>query len=328
MSSYFCVYELVNSIDNKVFYVGKGKKYRPENHVYTALRGGKYYVHRKIRKIIAQGGKIKIRRVFETTEEQEALNEEIRLIAFYGFKNLTNMTEGGEGSSGFRHSEDSIELMKQKQRGKKLTPESIAKREATRKERGVQAWNKGMKMSKEFCEKVGRSGLGKIPWNKGKKMSQSFREKISRASKGHKMTEENKRKITEIAKRPKSEEHRRKISESKKGKPIPREVVEKIAQKNRGRKHSDVWRQHQSESLKGRKFSEEHKAKLRKPKGEAHSTRMSIRFSKQTICIETGQMFKSAVEAGAANSVTPEAIRNAIYFGSKSCGFHWRHANE
>ena len=290
---YFCVYELVNSLDDKVFYVGKGRKYRPENHVRVALQGGKYHVHRKIRKIIARGGKVRIRRVFETAVEQEALNEEVRLIAFYGQENLTNMTEGGEGSSGFRHSEDSIELMRQKRYGKKPTPESIAKREATRKERGIPAWNKGMKMSDEFRQKVRKGGLGKTPWNKGKKMSQSFRDKLSRASKGHKMTEENKRKLTEIAKRPKTEEHRRRISASKKGKPQSREVVERRANKQRGKKHSDIWRKHQSESLKGRKFSEEHKAKMRKPKSEAQKIKMSIRSSKQTLCIETGEIFKS-----------------------------------
>jgi len=30
------------------------------------------------------------------------------------------------------------------------------------------AWNKGIKMSKEFCKKVSESHKGQIPWNKGK----------------------------------------------------------------------------------------------------------------------------------------------------------------
>lgn len=257
----FFVYVLINSLNKEVFYIGKGKGYRAEMHIPAALRGGSYYVHRKIRKILAKGGKVEIRRVLETPKEQEALEEEIRLIAHYGFENLTNMTKGGEGSSGFRHSEASIEKMRQNQLGKKLSVESIAKREATRKERGIPAWNKGMKMSKEFCEKVRRGGLGKEPWNKGKRMSLSFRKAVSRGQIGRPpMSDKHKRIFTEIAKRPKSEEHK---------------------------------------------------------------ANLSIAKSTPVLCVETGQIFKNALEAAKHFGVSHTAIGQAIKNNGTSRKNHW-----
>ena len=218
----FCVYALVNSLDNNVFYIGKGKKYRPTHHQLHARRGSEYYVHRKIRKILSLGGRVDIELLLETDDEQEALNKEVEMIAFYGRENLTNLTDGGEGSSGFKHSQESKEKLRQQKIGKKLTPESITRRQQTRKERQIPAWNKGMKMSPEFCEKVGRSGLGKEPWNKGKKIPQWIKDKISARQKeiGRPMSEYNKEQLRKALKGvPKTEEMRKKLSLAK-SKPV------------------------------------------------------------------------------------------------------------
>jgi len=211
----FCVYALINSLDGKEFYIGKGKKYRPKNHHHAALQGSQYHVHRKIRKIYRLGGDISVNILFETDQESEALAKEIEMIAIIGRENLTNHTDRGEGSSGFRHSPEIIKKLRQLKLGKPLSKESIQKRERTRKERGIPAWNKGKKMSQEFCKKVAKGGLGKIPWNKGKKMPPETCEKISRRQKeiGRKMTEYNKEQLKKAIKGvPKSEEHRRKLS--------------------------------------------------------------------------------------------------------------------
>ena len=211
----FCVYELINSIDDKTFYVGKGKKYRPRQHLAAAKRGSQYYVHRKIRKIQKSGGEIFINVLFETDVEEESFLKEIEMIAFYGRENLTNLTDGGEGSSGFKHSAESIEQIRQKQLGKKLTLESIQLRSKTRKEYNIPAWNKGKKMSPEFCEKVARGGLGKEPWNKGKEMPEWIKAKISLRQKeiGRPMSEHNKEQLLKAVKGvPKSENCKRKLS--------------------------------------------------------------------------------------------------------------------
>ena len=65
--------------------------------------------------------------------------------------------------------------------------------EAFRK--GKTAWNKGKKMSEEFCRKNAESHKGKMAWNKGKKMSAEFCRKNSESHKGKPKSEETKKKI-------------------------------------------------------------------------------------------------------------------------------------
>jgi hypothetical protein len=52
--------------------------------------------------------------------------------------------------------------------------------------KNMSSWNKGKKMSKEYCEKARISHLGKEPWNKGKTntISEKTRLKLSEAKKG------------------------------------------------------------------------------------------------------------------------------------------------
>ena len=68
--------------------------------------------------------------------------------------------------------------------------------------KGKTAWNKGKKMSAEFCRKNSESHKGETAWNKGKKMSEEFCRKNSESHKG----------------KPKSEETRKRMSEARKGK--------------------------------------------------------------------------------------------------------------
>lgn len=267
MKTYY-VYTLTNSLDGKVFYVGKGTGDRVNQHVRAAKRGCQYHVHRKIRKIESYGGQIFPKVVFESGVEQDALVEEMRLIEFYGRENLTNLTDGGEGSSGYKHTAEVKEKLRQAKIGKKLSEESIALRQMTRKSRNIPAWNKGKRMSEEFRKKVSAAGIGRIPWNKGKHVSETIRKKIINGLTGRPVSEKSRRTFIEMASRPKTEEHRRKISESKIGKPRSKESIEKGAEKIRGKKHSEEWRRHQSESLTGRVLSEEHRLKLRKSKSK------------------------------------------------------------
>ena len=96
-------------------------------------------------------------------------------------------------------------------------------------------WNKGIKMSKEFCEKISKiqigkklskkhkhkiskALLGKSAWNKGGNMPNGFGKKISEIVKGRKHSEESRKKMSEARKGIIfSEEHKRKLSEVKKG---------------------------------------------------------------------------------------------------------------
>ena len=214
----FCVYGLISTLDDKVFYIGKGKKYRPSDNIATARKKKRFYLHRKIRKIWELGGDVYWKLLFETDDEQEAFSKEIELIKAYGRENLTNLTDGGEGSTGYKPTKETIEKVRQSNMGRKLSPETIARRQQTRKDRNIPPWNKNKKMNDEFRKKCAKGGLDKIPWNKGLKISQEIKDKISRRQKeiGRPMSEYNKLRIKESTLGiPKTQEHRDNLSKVK-----------------------------------------------------------------------------------------------------------------
>lgn len=100
----FYVYTLAYP-DGKVFYVGKGQGNRINQHEHEARTGKDITNKHKvgvIRKIWAGGGEVVKEKIYETYDEQEALEVEQALIASIGRSNLTNLTDGGEGTSGHR----------------------------------------------------------------------------------------------------------------------------------------------------------------------------------------------------------------------------------
>lgn len=104
MSKLFYVYEIIDPFTNLPFYVGKGTLNRCYDHLKNL--DSKSHKNNKIRKILDSGNQVIIRKVFWTDNEQEAFTEEKRLILLYGRKNiktgmLTNLTNGGEGVSGW-----------------------------------------------------------------------------------------------------------------------------------------------------------------------------------------------------------------------------------
>ena len=142
---------------------------------------------------------------------------------------------------------------------------------------------------------------------------------------GHKMSEKNKQILIQIAKQPKSESHRANLSKAKTGIPLSKETAKKIGLSNTGKKHSKEWRENQSKSLRGLKRSEYTKSLLRKPKSKDHVEKMRIAPSKKTLCIETGEIFDSAICAAKHINVTASSIRQAIKYSYRSGGFHWKY---
>jgi hypothetical protein len=94
----FYVYELIDPRDESVFYVGKGKKGRLDQHEVEARKGRQSRKCQRIRDIEAAGLKIGKRKVESFKDEMEAYAAEAALICRYGLASLTNAVPGGGGS--------------------------------------------------------------------------------------------------------------------------------------------------------------------------------------------------------------------------------------
>lgn len=177
----FYVYELRDHT-GLVFYVGKGRGRRMRLHGADAKRGYDQRVHRKIRKLWENGHDFEAVKIFETNFNCVALAREIELIAFYGRENLTNLTDGGEGTTGRKHSEESKELIAATKRGKKQTPEHI------------QAMKEGLARAiakrKEPCPRSAEWKRKQSLAQKGRMLSEEHREAIRRGHTGLKYSPE------------------------------------------------------------------------------------------------------------------------------------------
>ena len=162
----FYVYKHIRKDNNTCFYVGKGKGRR----IYKPKRNKHYNRIRK--KYGCYVVKIK-----ENLTEKEAFALEREIIEDYVFvfgyginikgyykgynenERLTNCTWGGEGATGYKHSEEAKQKIGEKNKVK----------------------NKGKKRSEEYKRKSSESRKGTIPWNKGKKASDESKRKMSEA---------------------------------------------------------------------------------------------------------------------------------------------------
>jgi len=93
------------------FYVGKGKGYRIKNTT-KDLRSN-LFKSNKIKKLLENNIEIIKIKLFENIEENESLQKEIMLIKTIGRRNLNNgplvnLTDGGEGLSGFVYTEETL----------------------------------------------------------------------------------------------------------------------------------------------------------------------------------------------------------------------------
>lgn len=96
--SYY-VYELIDPRDDVVFYVGKGKRGRIDQHEPEARKGRQSRKCARIREIEAAGLRIVKRKVSHHQDEMDAYQAEADLICEYGLANLTNVMLGGGGMS-------------------------------------------------------------------------------------------------------------------------------------------------------------------------------------------------------------------------------------
>lgn len=117
----YYVYHLIDPRTNSPFYVGKGRGQRMYSHLRAVLNGhnpnGNSYLANRIRKILSLGMKFGYRKIVENVSEEDAFNVEVSEIKKYGIRGkgcLCNLTEGGEGVSGLKHTPEQIEANRQR----------------------------------------------------------------------------------------------------------------------------------------------------------------------------------------------------------------------
>jgi len=209
-------------LDNVPFYVGKGKGYR--YYVSCHLYGNNHNrsLKNKIRKVSVDN--IKIHFLHKDISEEEAFYWESYWIKYIGRRDkkegtLCNLTDGGEGDSGYIISEETKRKIGKANKGH---PGVQHTKEARRK---ISEANKGKKLSEETKRKISKALKGKNSCMYGKTPSEETKRKMSKAHKGKNNhmygktpSEETKRKISKALKGYKhSEETKRKMSKAHKG---------------------------------------------------------------------------------------------------------------
>ncbi len=158
-----------------LFYIGKGKRRR----AYAMDNRNPYWQN-----IVNKYGKPHVELLARWDTEQEALDHEKLLISCFrdmGYK-LANITDGGEGTSGYKHTPEQREKNRQAKLGKPSWNKGT---------KGVMiAWNKGVPMSEEQKIKLSAAKLGKQSPRKGTKHTPEAIEKMRLVKLGKKQTPE------------------------------------------------------------------------------------------------------------------------------------------
>lgn len=164
----FYVYSLLNPITNKPFYVGKGSNDRYKEHFRECFKKKRSHKLSTIKNIVNQNLDVLIQINIETIDEKFALQKEVELIRFWGRRDirtgiLTNLTDGGEGVSGFISTRD-ISGENNPMFGKTHTPEARQNISRKNKER-IEKFG-ARKHSEEHKQKLRDNNAGGVATSK------------------------------------------------------------------------------------------------------------------------------------------------------------------
>lgn len=196
-----CVYRHIRLDNGNPFYIGIGKN---ESRAYSK-RGRNIFWQRIVSKC---GYEVEI--LFYDLDYEQAKLKEQEFIYLYGRTDtcnglLCNLTNGGDGSLGYKPTQEALLKIAKASKGRIKTKEQIDK------------WKKNMNFEKdeEFRERIRQSLIGR-------KHSPERVEKIRNSLKGKTLSEETKIKISKALKgrkaKPITEEHRSNLSISHTGK--------------------------------------------------------------------------------------------------------------
>ena len=212
--------------DGTPYYIGKGK--------------GNRWTDKNGKNCIPPNDKSKIIKLKQNLTEEEAFRHEIYMIAVFGRKDLGtgilhNLTDGGDGASGYVFSEETRKKMRER------TPSEETRKKMSEARRGEKNHNYGKIHSEETRRKMSESQIGKT-------LSKEHIDKIIEGLKGRPVSEETRRKMSEALigntralGKSVSEETRRKISEYHKNKYVSEETRRKIGSASKGRIKGRKW---------------------------------------------------------------------------------------
>jgi hypothetical protein len=168
MNTKFYVYQLKTS-NGEIFYIGKGNGDRMYKHIRISKgnsinKSKNPKLYNKISNELRRGGYITPEILFESESENECLVKEIELISKIGKENLCNLTDGGEGTSGYKLSEETKRKMSLSKIGKKRIFTDEHKQHLSKSLTGKIGYWRGKKLSEETKRKMSENGKGK---NKG-----------------------------------------------------------------------------------------------------------------------------------------------------------------
>ena len=170
------------SKQGNIYYIGKGKGGR----FYEKKHGRVQIPTDRSRIVFFRKDSLRMYAEPQLMLEREALDREIELIKHYGRKDLNeghllNLTDGGEGVSGMKHTEETKKKISESGKGEKNPMFGIS----------LIPWNKGKTgiYSPEVLKKISEASTGRIK-------SKETREKIRKAHLGTKRTEETKKKMS------------------------------------------------------------------------------------------------------------------------------------
>jgi hypothetical protein len=143
----YYVYGLCRPDTNEIFYIGKGKNWRTFVHLDLRYTTGNKHKDR----IVAKIGPVNIKFLIKfVNSEEDAFEFEKKLISRYK-EQLTNLTDGGEGTSGYRHREDSKLKMSVTS---KIFYSTDKGKEVTKRTANI---HRGMKQTEEAKRKISES---------------------------------------------------------------------------------------------------------------------------------------------------------------------------
>ena len=147
------VYIITNLLDGKR-YIGKtdltvGERWKKHNSYSVSLKNR--YITRAIRKYGKDNFSIK-EIAANLTPEQANEAEKLFISEYDTFRNGYNLTEGGEGISGFRLTEEQRKNISETQKARWAKPEERAKQRL--RKLGSATWNKGISNSPEARAKM------------------------------------------------------------------------------------------------------------------------------------------------------------------------------